>query len=49
LKDEPDEDEVEELKSAKKKIDKAIVKMYINSGFQLIIYIITLWNLFSAL
>lgn len=49
LKDEPDEYEVEEIQEAKKKVDKAMIKMYINAGFLFIIYLITLFQLFGAL
>ena len=49
LKDEPDEYEEEETQLAKKKVSKAMVKMYINAGFLLIIYLIALWHLFGAL
>lgn len=49
LKDEPNEYEAEEIQEAKKKVDKAMVKMYINAGFLFIIYLIALFNLFGAL
>ncbi len=49
LKNEPSRDEVEGMKEARKTIDKAIVKMYINAGFIFIIYLITLAHLFGAL
>lgn len=49
LKDEPDEYETEEVQEAKKKVDKAMVKMYINAGFLFIIYLIALFHLFGAL
>ena len=49
LKEEPDEYEMEEIQEAKKKVDKAMVKMYINAGFLFIIYLITLFQLFGAL
>jgi predicted nucleic acid-binding Zn ribbon protein len=49
LKDEPDEYENEKVQEAKKKVDKAMVKMYINAGFLLIIYLIALFHLFGAL
>lgn len=49
LKEEPDEYELEELQEAKKKVDKAMIKMYINAIFIFIIYLIALFNLFGAL
>lgn len=49
LKDEPDEYEAEEIQEAKKKVDKAMVKMYINAAFLFIIYLIALFSLFGAL
>lgn len=49
LKDEPEEYETEEIQEAKKKVDRMMVKMYINSGFLFLIYLITLWHLFGAL
>ncbi len=49
LKDEPNEYETEEIQEAKKKVDKAMVKMYINAGFIFIIYLIVLFYLFDTL
>jgi|GEM_PF-1794735 len=49
LKDEPDEYEMEEIQEAKKKVDKGMIKMYINGGFIFIIYLIALVHLFGAL
>jgi len=49
LKDEPNEYEVEENQEAKKKVDKAMMKMYINAGFLFIIYLIALFHIFGAL
>lgn len=49
LKDELDECKTEEMQEAKKKIDKAMIKMYINAAFLFIIYLIALFHLFSAL
>lgn len=46
---EEDEDEKEEVKEARKMVDKAKVKMYINAGFAFIIYVIALWNIFNSL
>lgn len=44
-----EEDEKEEIQEARKKVDKAKIKMYINAGFAFIIYIIALWNIFNSL
>ena len=44
-----DENEREEIQEARKKVDKAKIKMYINAGFAFIIYIIALWNIFNSL
>ncbi len=49
LKEDVDEYEDEEIKDAKKKVGKSMVKMYINAGFIFIIYLIALFNLFGAL
>ena len=49
LKDEPNRDEREEIQEAKKKVDKATIKMYINAAFLFIIYLIALFHLFGAL
>lgn len=49
LKDEEDEYEVEEMQEAKKKVDKTMVKMYINAGFIFIIYLIALFYLLGTL
>ena len=49
LKDEPNKDEKEEIQEAKKKVDRAAIKMYINAGFLFIIYLIALFHLFGAL
>jgi predicted nucleic acid-binding Zn ribbon protein len=49
LKDEPDEYEMEEIQEAKKKVDKGMIKMYINAGFIFIIYLIALVHLLGAL
>ncbi len=49
LKDEPNEYGAEEIQEAKKKVDKAMVKMYINAAFLFIIYLIALSQLFGAL
>jgi len=49
LKDEPNKYEKEEIQEAKKKVDKASIKMYINAAFLFVIYLIALFNLFSAL
>lgn len=49
LKDDPDEYEVEEIQETKKKADKAMIKMYINTAFLFIIYLIALFQLFDAL
>lgn len=49
LKDELDDSETEEVQEAKKKVDKSIVKMYINAVFLFIIYLITLFQLWGAL
>ncbi|MFC1790319.1 hypothetical protein ACFLZP_02445 [Patescibacteria group bacterium] len=48
--DESDEEyKKEEIENSKNRFEKQQVKFYINSGFALIIYIITLLTLFSAL
>jgi len=44
-----EENEREEIQEARKKVDKAKIKMYINAGFAFIIYIIALFNIFGAL
>lgn len=49
LKDEPNKYEKEEIQEAKKKVDKATIKMYINAAFLFIIYLIALFHLFGAL
>jgi hypothetical protein len=49
LREQPDEYEEEEIQVAKKKVGKAMVKMYTNGSFIFIIYLIALWNLFSTL
>lgn len=49
LKDEPNRDEKEEIQEAKKKVNKATIKMYINAAFLFIIYLIALFHLFGAL
>ena len=49
LNDESDEYEEEEIRKAKKKLDVAEIKMYINGVFLFIIYLIALFNLFGAL
>lgn len=49
LKDEPNRYEKEEIQEAKKKVDKATIKMYINAAFLFIIYLIALFQLFGAL
>jgi pheromone shutdown protein TraB len=49
LKDEPRNDELEEIKEAKKKVDNSMIKMYINAGFLFIIYLIALFHLFGSL
>lgn len=47
--DEDEESEREEIQEARKKVDKAKIKMYINAGFAFIIYIIALFHIFGAL
>ena len=49
LKNEPTRDEIDGLKETKKKVGKEMVKTYINAAFIVIIYLITLVNLFGAL
>jgi len=49
LKNEPNEYKTKKIQEAKKKADKAMVKMYINSIFLFIIYLITLFYLFGEL
>lgn len=44
-----EENEREEIQEARKKVDKAKIKMYINAGFAFIIYIIALFHIFGAL
>ncbi len=47
--EEDEEFEKEEIKEARKKTNKAKVKMYINAGFAFIIYVIAIFNLLGAL
>jgi len=49
LKDEPNKSETEGMSEAKKKVDRAMVKMLINAIFLSIIYLIALFHLFGAL
>lgn len=44
-----EKNEREEMQEARKKADKAKIKMYINAGFAFIIYIIALFHIFGAL
>jgi predicted nucleic acid-binding Zn ribbon protein len=41
--------EKEELKEAREKVNKAKIKMYINSAFIFILYIIAVWHIFGSL
>ncbi|MCX6792910.1 MAG: hypothetical protein NTY12_02700 [Candidatus Falkowbacteria bacterium] len=49
LKNEPNKDEKDEMQEAKKTVNEAMIKMYINAAFLFIIYLITLLHLFGAL
>jgi hypothetical protein len=49
LKSPADKYEIEAFQETKQKAEKAMIKMYINSIFMSIAYMIALWNLFSSL
>ena len=49
LKEKENEEEKEYLGEVKAKLNKVFIKMYINDGFNILIYIIVLFNLFSVL
>lgn len=45
----PTDEEIEEVRNARRKFDKSMTKMYINAAFVFIMYLIALFNLLGAI